>query len=225
MNLAKPYVDIGLNTNALPAMLAFWQNEVGARFDHMLPVRRGLKQHRHLINNSVLKINEHAEPLSDKPPTGYAELLIAREGLEREKRMQDPEGVAVRLVPSGLHDITQIGITLKVRDIAAHAQFLRQALGLAEVRSSVFRAGETLIILEQSGDAPSDASIDGRGFRYVTFQVFKCDLEHAHVLAHGGHERIAPTTLGSTARISMVGDPDGNWIEISQRASLVGSLA
>jgi lactoylglutathione lyase len=31
-------------------------------------------------------------------------------------------------------------------------------------------------------------------------------------------------TLGSTARISMVRDPDGNWIELSQRASLTGSL-
>jgi lactoylglutathione lyase len=34
-----------------------------------------------------------------------------------------------------------------------------------------------------------------------------------------------PTTLGTTARISMLCDPDGNWIEISQRASITGSLA
>jgi lactoylglutathione lyase len=44
------------------------------------------------------------------------------------------------------------------------------------------------------------------------------------VLAHGGREARAPVTLGSTARISMVRDPDGNWIELSQRASLTGSL-
>ena len=31
-------------------------------------------------------------------------------------------------------------------------------------------------------------------------------------------------TLGKTARISMVRDPDGAWIELSQRASIVGSL-
>jgi hypothetical protein len=37
-------------------------------------------------------------------------------------------------------------------------------------------------------------------------------------------EARAPVTLGSTARISMVRDPDGNWIELSQRASLTGSL-
>ena len=35
---------------------------------------------------------------------------------------------------------------------------------------------------------------------------------------------MAPVTLGTTARISMVRDPDGNWIELSQRASITGSL-
>ena len=37
-------------------------------------------------------------------------------------------------------------------------------------------------------------------------------------------EALAPLTLGTTARISMVRDPDGNWIELSQRASITGSL-
>jgi lactoylglutathione lyase len=34
----------------------------------------------------------------------------------------------------------------------------------------------------------------------------------------------APMTLGSVARISMIFDPGGNWIELSRRASIVGSL-
>ena len=66
--------------------------------------------------------------------------------------------------------------------------------------------------------------MQGRGWRYITFQVFKVDEEHARVLAAGGVEGMAPVTLGRTARISMVRDPDGNWIELSQRASIVGSL-
>ena len=44
------------------------------------------------------------------------------------------------------------------------------------------------------------------------------------MLSHGGREAVAPVTLGTTARISMVKDPDGNRIELSQRASIVGSL-
>ena len=36
---------------------------------------------------------------------------------------------------------------------------------------------------------------------------------------------LAPVTLGEVARISMILDPDGNWIELSRRASIVGSLS
>ena len=46
-------------------------------------------------------------------------------------------------------------------------------------------------------------------------------------LKNGERLRIAsaPVTLGDVARISMILDPDGNWIELSRRASVVGSLS
>ncbi|HEY4986529.1 MAG TPA: VOC family protein [Bradyrhizobium sp.] len=222
MKLAKPRVDIGLNTNNLEAMLAFWQGEAGVAFDHVLPIRRGMKQHRHDANGSVLKINAHHEPLPDTAPAGYTELLIAREGVTRS--LHDPDGNAVTLVPPGTNGISQIGIRLKVRDLAAHRRFYAEALGLSEEAPGAFRAGETLLLLEQSTDAPSDAEMDGKGWRYITFQVFKTDDEYARILEHGGRAALAPTTLGTTARIAMVRDPDGNWIEISRRASITGSL-
>jgi lactoylglutathione lyase len=62
------------------------------------------------------------------------------------------------------------------------------------------------------------------GYRYLTAQVWEVDVEHAAILARGGNEGRPPVTLGTTARISFVRDPDGNWIEISQRASLTGPL-
>jgi lactoylglutathione lyase len=40
----------------------------------------------------------------------------------------------------------------------------------------------------------------------------------------GVAEGAAPVTLGEVARIAFVRDPDGNWIEISQRSSLTGKL-
>jgi len=188
MELAKPRVDIGLSTNDLEPMLAFWQGPAGVPFDHLLKIRRGQDQHRHDANGSVLKINHYAEPLPDTPPSGYR---------------------------------------LAVRDLAAHRRFYAEALGLTEeprAQGAAFRAGETLLILEESPDAPADAGMQGKGWRYITFQVFKVDEELARILAKGGREAVAPVTLGTTARISMVRDPDGNWIEISQRASIVGSL-
>lgn len=227
MNLSKPRVDIGLNTNSLDAMLAFWQREIGVPFDHVLPIRRGQKQHRHDLAGSVLKINHFEVPLPTASPAGYAEVLIARPGQREIAIHTDPEGTLVALVPPGTLGIEQIGIKLKVRDLESHKRFYRDALGLDEVphaHGASFQAGETMILLEESDDAPADAAFQGPGFRYITFQVFKCETEHAHILAHGGREAMAPTTLGTTARISMVRDPDGNWIEISQRASITGSL-
>jgi lactoylglutathione lyase len=227
MNLAKPRVDIGLNTNNLDAMLAFWQGEAGVPFDHVLPIRKGQKQHRHDLKGSVLKINHFADPLPGAPRAGYAEVIIARPELKTLRVLKDPEGTLVCLAPPGTLGINQIGIRLHVRDVEAHSRFYGDALGLTEVphgHGAAFQAGETVLLLEEADDAPADAQFQGLGFRYITFQVFKCDEEHARILAHGGREAMAPTTLGTTARISMVRDPDGNWIEVSQRASITGSL-
>ena len=227
MHLAKPRADVGLNTSNLDTMLAFWQGEIGVPFDHVLPIRRGQKQHRHDLLGSVLKINHFEAPLPDASPAGYAEVLIARPGLAALQVRKDPEGTLVTLVPPGTLGIGQIGIRLKVRDLEAHKRFYAQALGLTQIahaRGAAFQAGETVLLLEQDDDAPADAAFQGPGFRYITFQVFKVDEEHRRILAQGGREAMAPTTLGTTARISMVRDPDGNWIEISQRASITGSL-
>ncbi len=62
------------------------------------------------------------------------------------------------------------------------------------------------------------------GFQYLTVQVWKVDDEHKAFVERGGAEPDPPRTLGATARISFIQDPDGKWIEISQRASLTGSL-
>ena len=64
----------------------------------------------------------------------------------------------------------------------------------------------------------------GPGWRYLTVQIRDCRRAHAGVLARGGTEAAPPRELGDTVRFSMVQDPDGNWIELSQRASLVGAL-
>jgi catechol 2,3-dioxygenase-like lactoylglutathione lyase family enzyme len=228
MRLAKPRLDIGFATNNAPAALQFWRQEIGLPFDHTQPIRRGYKQHRHDLCGSILKINQLYEPIPDTPPSGYLELLIARDGVEETKTLSDPDGNRVSLVPSGHLGIERIGIRLGVRDIGQHRRFYIEGLGLEEVGSvsgrASFLAGDTVLILEPSADAPLDAAFEGKGWRYITFQVFEVDREHAHVLAHGGREGRPPETLGTTARISMIRDPDGNWIELSQRASLTGSL-
>lgn len=227
MDLAKPRIDVGLFTNNLEPMLDFWQNEVGLPFDHLLPLGGGLQQHRHDLLGSVLKINHARNALPDAPPSGYRELLIAREGLLGPRRLTDPDGNLVTLVPPGSHGIERIGIRLGVRDAVAHRRFYAVALGLPDVPErggDSFICGDSVILFDETPKASGDAVFEGPGFRYITIQIRNVDEEHAAILARGGREGRAPQTLGKVARISFVRDPDGNWIEMSQRASLVGAL-
>jgi lactoylglutathione lyase len=226
MELAKKQIDVGLSTNNIDPMLRFWQNDVGLRFDHVLPVRRGQKQHRHDAAGSVIKINHYVDQLSAAPPSGYRELIVTREDRAAPVRLTDPDGNRVCLVPLGNQGINQIAVRLSVRNLETHRRFYAEALGLVEdarTGCAAFRAGESLIILEERPDTPLDAGRHGRGWRYITLQVFKVDEVHARTLAAGAREGLAPTTLGDVARISMILDPDGNWIELSQRASIVGT--
>src|SRR5260370_8222546 len=132
MNLAKPRIDIGFATNNAPAALAFWQNQIGLPFDHTQPIRRGYKQHRHDLCGSILKINQVYEPLPDNPPSGYRELLIARDGILAREPMIDPGGNRVSLVPEAMFGIERIGIRLGVRDVEPHRPFYMKALGFPQ---------------------------------------------------------------------------------------------
>jgi len=58
----------------------------------------------------------------------------------------------------------------------------------------------------------------------LTIQIRDVDAEHRRVIERGGRGGRPPITLGTVARVSFVRDPDGNWIELSQRASLTGPL-
>lgn len=225
MTLAKPFFDIGLATNTLAPMLAFWQGEAGVPFDHALKVRRGVTQHRHDLMGSVLKINHVVEPLPQTPPSGYRTLLVARAGVAAPRSLTDPDGNRVTLVAPGHLGVTQIGVEVAVRDAAAQLRFYTDGLGLPRTPDGGgCLVGQGVLRVVEDPAAPQEAPFDGAGWRYVTLQVFGCDSAHARALAHGGREAVAPATHGDVARFSMVKDPAGNWIELSQRKSLVGTL-
>jgi catechol 2,3-dioxygenase-like lactoylglutathione lyase family enzyme len=228
MQLAKNVIDVGLSTNDLEPMLRFWQQDAGLRFDHVLPVRRGQKQYRHDAQGSVIKLNHHAEPLPEAALSGYRELIIAREGLSKPRRMVDPHGNRVQLVPPGQDGITQIAVTMGVRSLGEHRKFYGDILGFPEQRwpgGAAFRLGDSLILLEEDRAATVDPVRQARGWRYITLQIADIDAVHGELRSRGVREGLAPITLGDVARISMILDPDGNWIELSRRASIVGSLS
>ena len=60
--------------------------------------------------------------------------------------------------------------------------------------------------------------------RYITVQVLDVHAGHRRFMSMGVLEGAAPVTLGVVESVSFIRDPDGNFIEISQRASLTGPI-
>lgn len=224
MKLAKNCVDVALFTATAEPMLEFWQQEVGLPYEEPLPTGGGNMQHRHDLSGSVLKLNHTRNELPDAPRSGYGELWIAREGCDAVRRLVDPDGNRVVLCPPGTDGIEQVGVRMVVRDVEAHARWFSHVLGFEDAGGQGYACGETRFFIEAAEDATEQKGIAGPGFRYLTVQIWNCDEEHAGVLARGGREGASPRTLGEVARFSMVCDPDGNWVELSQRASLTGPL-
>jgi predicted enzyme related to lactoylglutathione lyase len=130
--------------------------------------------------------------------------------MTRLESLEDPDGNRVRLVPQGHEGVRQMAVRIEVKNLDAHRRFYATALGLLEERRSqgaAFRAGESLIILEERPGVSVDSGRHGAGFRYITFQIFKVDEVHARMLNAGAREGLPPTTLGDVARISTVLDP------------------
>jgi lactoylglutathione lyase len=224
MELAKLALDVGLFTNQPDALLPFWQHEVGLPFDETLPVGGGVHQLRHRIGESILKINHSRDPLPETPISGYRSLRIATPDIDSDRPLTDPDNNRVTLIPVGTDRVTQLELTVAVRSIEAHTDFYERVLGLERLDERRFSCGESLLALEAAPDQADNSEMRGRGFRYITLQVFDVVTEHARILERGGIEGRAPVRLGEIAYISFVRDPDGNWIEISQRKSLTGSL-
>lgn len=235
MDLVKAHVDIGLYTNNRDEMLEFWQQDVGLTFDHMGKLGGGVHQLRHFLGageaqgpmGPILKINHARDTLTDAGPSGYRELLIARAGLSAPQTLTDPDGNKLQLVPTGSLGITTTGLRLAVRDVAAFHDFYGRILALppaTEAGKNAYRCGETVIIFERASDASRIDTRKAKGYRYITMQIRKADAEYTAITARGGSGGMAPKTLGTTVRYGFVRDPDGNWIELSQRATITGSL-
>ena len=222
MQLAKSHLDVGLFTNARDAQLSFWQASIGLTFDHLGKLGGGVHQLRHHMNGSILKINHVRDPLGASPRSGLAGLRIARDGLPQVRRLADPDGNAVTLVPAGDDAVVGIGLDLEVNDLEASTRFYAHVMQYEPVAPGGLRAGDTMLFLRAARAPVPRPAYRAPGFRYTTVQIHDCDREHAGILARGGEEGRPPRTIGTTTRYSFVRDPDGNWIESSHRFELSG---
>jgi catechol 2,3-dioxygenase-like lactoylglutathione lyase family enzyme len=224
LEIVKPAIDIGVQTNDLDAHQAFWGDELGLRFDHLLKVGGGVHQHRYDLHGGVLKLNAHRDPLPAEAPTGYTAIAVvdpvrAGDGIQGRA---GPDGLRVALTPP-TQDQTMVNVMVEASDVARTLDVLEATFGGSRAEGTL-RIGETKLSVKLRRDRRPTEGRDGLGIRYLTVQVRDVDAAHAHALASGMAEGVAPLRLGDVARISFVRLPDGDWIELSQRASLTGSL-
>ena len=236
MELAKQFVDVGLFTNQLDEMRTFYGERVRLPYEELLPVGPGMKQYRYGLLGSVLKINHGREALPPRRPGGYKRLTIADRRIPMPFQLQDPDGNDVELVPAGQRGIDQIEIRLGVTDEAAFEAFYGDAMQAERIGAGRFKIGGTIISFakdpaaQRADKSPSASAAEvigamrAVGMRYITVQVRDCSAEHRRFMSMAVWEGAAPVTLGEIARICFIRDPDGNFIEISQRASLTGPL-
>ena len=232
MSFAKEFFDVGLFTNQADSIRAFY-NQLGLTFDHTLKLGGGVLQHRYPAGGAVLKINDARDPLPrhrrtvsprpSSPPAPLIELIIASTSCSSPNTKVDPDGTRVTSVPAGHQGIQGLALRLRVRNTAISSAFYTTAIGMSLVSPGVLSCGQGLLLLEDAPEAePDEAPLAALGLRYLTLQVFDCDAAYASALKAGATSGRAPVTLGDTARIAFVRDPDGIWIELSERASVTG---
>jgi lactoylglutathione lyase len=223
MRLAKAHLDIGLFTNDIVVHNNFWGNTVGLRLDHELKLDDRWVQHRYDAHDSVIKVNHVIDPLSPQPRSGYTELTIARaDGGSWEG--QHPNGDKVRCVAPETDGIVGIGITVSTPNPDRMMDFYLTAMEFDQAGPMVARCGDSLLFVEDGPGGSVTDDFRGPAFRYLTVQIFDADAACEQIVARGGRLGRACVNFGDVARYGFVCDPDGNWIELSARASLIGTI-
>src|SRR5271154_2206942 len=90
MELAKQFIDVGLFTNQIDQMRAFYGERIRLPYEELLPVGGGVRQYRYGLLGSVLKINHTRDPLAPRIAGGYRKLLISDQRLPMPMAMHDP---------------------------------------------------------------------------------------------------------------------------------------
>jgi lactoylglutathione lyase len=220
IKLVKPALDVGLYSNRAEEMRAFYEGELGLAYNHLLKAGRGVHQHRLDLdtNGAVLKLNDARDPLPDAP-TGYSGLAVVG---ARPRTLHDPDGLPVAVV-TALPGDAQVRVTVASADVLAHERWFAHGLGASQIGEHHYLLGSTLIELDAT-DQPYTDTMFARGLRYLTVQVADVVAEHRRLVDMGFDSATEPIRLGDVAAISFVRDPGGNWLEVSQRASLTGPL-
>jgi lactoylglutathione lyase len=96
-------------------------------------------------------------------------------------------------------------------------------MGFERADDYIARCGDSLLFVEKGVCGYESNSFIGANFRYLTVQVFDADKAIREIVARGGLPGSPAIDFRDVARYGFVRDPDGNWIEISARRSLINA--
>jgi predicted enzyme related to lactoylglutathione lyase len=227
MQLNRPQVDIGLFTNRIGEMKAFYGETLGLPFESELPLGDGFRQHRFNANGSLIKLNDARDPLPRRHPGGYESLIIASNQFAQPEALNDPDGNAIVLLPPGRDEVNQIEVRLGVSDVTRFGAFYEAAGGTA-IGGNRYKIGETIFAFFRHPMARAvrpapratllelTKAIARLGIRYITIQVKNCDAAFEEMTGAGAAMGLKAENFGNKVRAAIVYDPDGNVIELLQ---------
>jgi lactoylglutathione lyase len=228
MELNRPQIDIGLFTNRIEEMKAFYGGTLGLEFESEVAISEAFKQHRYIVNGSIIKLMEAREGLPRRHPGGYESLIVASNRFAQPEALHDPDGNAIVLVPFGRDDVNQIEVRVGVSDLNRFDTFYK-SMGGTDIGGHRYRIGETIFAAFRHPLAratrPSPVAnlqeavkaMAALGIRYATIQVRNCDGAFKAMADAGAAVGATPENFGNVVRAAFVRDPDGNFIELAQR--------
>jgi len=200
----------------------FWRDVVGVAYEKFEKIGGGVRQHRFGANGTVVKVNHSRNALAIDP-TIHRRLRIASDRVDDPTVVHDPEGVEIELVPHGFDGVTGIEVINATSTSSEVSRFWVEGIGDEEVDFNRFLVGDSLVRCVHIPETIPPTVRSAAGFRYLTVQVTDVDREYARLVELGFTGERPPVSLGTTARISFVRDPDGGYLEVSQRAEFTGN--
>ena len=220
--LARGLLDPGLFSDNADAMTAFYVSEAGLPFLERLKHSDTYAELFFTLPPGKLKIQASTEPM-DPASSGYRELLLARSGVDDVRRLTDPDGLAVTLVPVGHRGVTHAGYVVRVPDVDVQRRFYVDGMGAVDVDGGL-RVGDTMLLVEEADRAEAPTPAWRRGFTYITLIPHDCEAALDALLAAGAEPSMRVLRLADRCLFAWVRDPNGNWVEIVQYAELSGPL-
>lgn len=222
MELAKAHLDIGTMVNDWAAAEHFWGEVIGLPFEKFEKIGGGVRQYRFGAHGSVVKVNHSRVPLAIDP-TVHRRVRLAHSRVSEPLLVHDSEWVEVELVPPGHEGVVGIEIVNATASPQEAERFWVVGLGAEVVGEGRYRIGNTLVSCLHVPGMIGPSTRTAAGFRYLTVQVLDVDAEYARLMKLGFRSEGPPVSLGQTARIAFVRDPDGGYVEVSQRAEVTGA--